>query len=75
MTHSGNDTLADLLAECSELILAGATVQACLDRYPQHAAALAPLLNTLAQVRQLRPVPARTADAVAQGRAQFMAAV
>ncbi len=74
MTRSTDDLLAELLAECTDLIIAGATVDACLERYPEHAAALKPMLSTLVQVRQLRPVPPRPAEVVAQSRAQFMAA-
>ena len=74
MTSSSDKILAGLLAECSDQIVAGASIDACLDRYPEHAAELAPLLSMLAQVRELRPVPARPAAAAANTRAQFMAA-
>ena len=74
MTRSSDDILADLLAECSELIIAGGSVQACLDQHPQHATELEPLLSAVVQVRGLRPVPARSTAAVVQGRAAFMAA-
>jgi hypothetical protein len=74
MTRSTDDLLAELLAECTDLIIAGATVDACLERYPEHAAALKPMLSTLVQVRQLRPVPPRPAEVMARSRAQFMAA-
>jgi hypothetical protein len=74
MTTSSDDILAGLLAECSDLILAGATIQACLDRHPQHAAALEPLLTTLVDVHELRAVPSRPLAAAARTREQFMAA-
>ena len=72
MTASSDDILAGLLAECSDLIVAGASLEACLDRYPLHADELAPLLSTLTQVRELRTVPPRSAAAAAQARQQFM---
>ena len=74
MTTSSDDILTGLLAECSDLILTGASIETCLDRYPEHATTLGPMLSTLVQVRELRPVPARTAAAATQARAQFMAA-
>ena len=74
MTTSSDDILAGLLAECSDSILAGATVEACLDRHPQHAAALEPLLTTLVHVHELRAVPVRSSATAARTREQFMAA-
>ena len=74
MTTSSDDMLAGLLAECSDSILAGATVKACLDRYPQYATALEPLLTTLVDVHELRAVPVRPPAAAARTREQFMAA-
>jgi len=74
MTTSSDDILAGLLAECSDLILAGATVRSCLDHYPEHVAALEPLLTTLAEVHEMRAVPVRSAAAAAQTREQFMTA-
>ena len=74
MTTSSDDILAGLLAECSDLILAGATVRACLDRYPEHAAVLEPLLTTLAEVHELSAMPVRPAAAAARTREQFMTA-
>ena len=60
MTSSSDDILTGLLAECGDLILAGASIETCLDRYPEHAVKLGPMLSTLVQVRELRPVPARS---------------
>ena len=74
MTTSSDDILAGLLAECSDSILAGATVKACLDRHPQHATALEPLLTTLVDVHELRAVPVRSSATAARTREQFMAA-
>ena len=74
MTSSSDDILAGLLAECGDLILAGSSIEACLDRYPEHADELGPMLSTLMQVRELRPVPTRSAAAATQTRALFMAA-
>ena len=74
MTTSSDDILAGLLAECSDAILAGATVKVCLDRHPQHATALEPLLTTLVDVHELRAVPVRSSATAARTREQFMAA-
>jgi hypothetical protein len=74
MTTSSDDILAGLLAECSDAILAGATVRVCLDRHPQHTAALEPLLTTLVDVHKLSATPVRSAAAAARTREQFMTA-
>ncbi len=74
MTTSSDDILAGLLAECSDSILAGITVKACLDRHPQHATALEPLLTILVDVHELRAVPVRSSMPAARTREQFMAA-
>ena len=74
MTTRSDDILAGLLAECSDSILAGASVKACLDRHPQHATALEPLLTTLVDVHELRAVPVRSSATAARSREQFMAA-
>ena len=74
MTTSSEEILVGLLAECSDSILAGATVNACLHRHPQHAAALEPLLTTLAEVHESRAAPMRSAAAAARTRDQFMIA-
>jgi hypothetical protein len=39
-------TLEDIFNECYERIRSGESLQSCLKRYPQHAAALEPLLKT-----------------------------
>ncbi len=62
------------MAECADHILAGASIQDCLARYPEHADALQPLLETMVEVRHLQPVPERPAAVVRQRRAEFLAA-
>ncbi len=70
---SSDDILAALLDECYERLRAGESLSACLQRYPEHAQALAPLLETITQVSRLRPVPERPREMAAQTRAQFLA--
>ncbi len=69
-----NDSFMDVLDECVELLRKGAGINACLERFPEHATTLAPLLATVAQLQELRPVPARAPEMAAQRRAEFMAA-
>jgi len=73
MTQHRDDQLVQMLNQCCELIAAGESVSVCLERFPEHAADLAPLLATAAAVRELRPVPPRAASVALQRRAQFMA--
>jgi len=75
MKQQTDDILAQLLDECYERLEAGESLAACLQRYPEHASNLTPLLETIAGVVTLRPVPARDAAVVERSRAQFMAAV
>lgn len=75
MSQSNDDILINLMAECSDQIMAGAPLASCLARYPEHAIALEPLLQTVMDVRQFRAVPARAAAVAAQSRAEFIAAV
>lgn len=70
-----NDHLSALLAECADMILSRASLAACLERFPEQAAELEPLLSTVAGVRQLRSVPQRPADRAARSRSTFMAEV
>lgn len=70
-----NDHLSALLAECADMILSGASLAACLERFPEQAAELEPLLTTVAGVRELRSVPLRPADRAARSRSAFMAEV
>ncbi len=64
----------DVFDQCLTLIMAGESVDACLARSPEHAATLAPALETTVRVRHLRGVPQRDAVVAAQSRAAFMAA-
>ncbi len=75
MSQSNNDILINLMAECSDQIMSGATLASCLAQYPEHAVALEPLLQTVIEVRQFRAVPVRSAAVAAQSRAEFIAAV
>ena len=70
-----NDHLSALLAECADMILSGASLASCLDRFPEQAAELEPLLSTVAGIRDLRSVPPRPADRAANSRSAFMAEV
>ncbi len=67
--------LSELMAECADQMLAGASIQDCLARHPEHAHELKPLLETISEMRQLRPVPERPAAVAVQRRAAFLAAV
>jgi Domain of unknown function (DUF5666)/Domain of unknown function (DUF5667) len=73
MTQHRDDRLVQILNQCCELMAAGESVSACLARFPEHAADLAPLLATAAGVRELRAVPPRPDTVALQRRAQFMA--
>ncbi len=75
MMRHADDIIANVLNECWELLAAGESVSACLERFPQHAAALAPLLGVLTEVRELRAVPPRSEVIAAQRRGAFLAAV
>jgi len=66
-----NEVLQDVLDDCYELLRSGADVAACLERYPEHAAELEPLLSTILQLHMLRPVPSRTPELMAARRAEF----
>ena len=70
-----NDHLSALLAECADMIVSGASLAACLERFPEQAAELEPLLTTVTSVRELRSVPQRPADTAASSRAAFMGEV
>ncbi len=66
--------LIELMAECSDMLLAGAPIATCLERYPEHAAELEPLLTTAVRVRASREVPLRAPETVERSRAMFMRA-
>jgi hypothetical protein len=72
MKQYSNDPLSLLLDQCYERILAGENVAACLESCPEHAAVLAPLLETIISVRELRLAPQRDPQVAAQSRANFM---
>jgi hypothetical protein len=64
------DTLDEILAQClSDIESGAASLEQCLDCYPEHAAALRPLLQTARAVRQAPVVePSAAFEAVAQTR-------
>lgn len=70
-----DDLISALLAECSDMILAGASLAACLERYPEQASELEPLLSTIFSVHELTPVPPRLPAVAARGRTIFMSQV
>jgi hypothetical protein len=65
---------AGILQECLEALEVGESLEACLARYPGQAQHLAALLQTVKQVRRAAGVPPRSPEAVARGRAAFLAA-
>jgi hypothetical protein len=73
MTQHRDDQLDQILNQCCDLIAAGESISACLERFPEHAAELGPLLAAVAGVRTLRPIPARAESVALERRAQFMA--
>lgn len=74
MTQHTDERLTEILNQCCELLTAGESLAACLDRYPEHASDLAPLLASIADLRRLRAVPPRPAEVAQRSRDQFMAA-
>ncbi len=70
-----DDLISAMLAECSDMILAGASVAACLERYPEQATELEPLLRAVFSVRELTPVPPRSPAIAARSRSIFMSRV
>ena len=50
MMAADNDRISALLAECADMLLSGASIAACLDRYPDAAADLEPLLLSLIHI-------------------------
>jgi outer membrane biosynthesis protein TonB len=62
------------LDECLERIRQGDTVQACLTANPEHAAQLAPFLNSAAIIRKLE-LPQPSAEAIAKARNRLLARV
>ena len=66
---------SDVLDECLTLLTEdGVSVEACLARYPEHAAELRPLLEMAVEMRRMpRPKPRRAA--VDAGKERMLAAV
>ncbi|MGQ9490326.1 MAG: hypothetical protein ACUVR4_07075 [Anaerolineae bacterium] len=55
-------SLIELMAQCTDPILAATGINKYLDQHPEHAHVLRPLLETIiVEVQQLRSVPARSA--------------
>jgi hypothetical protein len=73
MTQHRDDQLVQILNQCCELLAAGESVSACLERFPAQAAELAPLLATVTGLRKLSPVPARAETVALEQRTRFMA--
>jgi hypothetical protein len=74
MTQHQDDLLVQILSQCCDLLGAGESVAACLERFPDHAAALEPLLTAVAGVQRFRPVPPRAEVTVVARRSEFMTA-
>ncbi len=74
MKHRHEALLIEIMAECSDMLLAGASVASCLERFPKHAADIEPLLATTAHVRALRDVPPRAPETMEHSRAMFIRA-
>src|SRR3712207_777527 len=64
------DTFEAVLDQCLERIAAGDSIEACLRDFPQHAAALGPLLEAAARLHALDlPTLSRPAHNAARARA------
>lgn len=72
MIRRGNDALTAQFAECADMLLDGASMAACLERFPEHATQLEPMLISIMRVRGLCAVPARSAETAAASHALFM---
>jgi hypothetical protein len=72
-THRGHPPV-QLVNECFQLVLDGESVAECLSRYPDDAPALASLLETVGQLREMRGVPARQPAQAVAARVRFVAA-
>ncbi len=72
MRRRKDDVLIAQFAECADMILSGASVSACLERFPEHAAQLEPMLASMFGVRQHRAAPVRSAGVAVASRASFM---
>lgn len=67
--------LDSVLQASLEYLERGESVQACLARFPEQAAELAPLLETVIALRSLASPPPRSEAARAAARARFLSAV
>ncbi len=74
MKQHKDEQLIDVLNQCCELLTAGESVAACLERYPEHASDLAPMLASIVDLGRLRAVPPRPAEVAQRSREQFLAA-
>jgi uncharacterized protein (DUF433 family) len=67
--------IEDALEGATLQLAAGATIEECLDAYPQHAAELRPLLGTVHTLQTLRePTPVRSPAIIAASRRSFLLA-
>jgi len=63
-----------ILSECIDHLLEGESVSACLERYQAHREEIEPLLTVVAVAREADAVPPRLPEAVAEAKADFLAA-
>lgn len=66
--------LVTIFDECVDRMLAGEPVSACLEDYQAQEAEIKPLLMAVAAARQADAVPPRSPQAVAEAKADFLAA-
>ena len=64
-----------ILAECLAALESGATVEQCLQRYPQEAEELRPLLEMWTALQQVPPAPTPHPAVIAHGKARMFEAV
>jgi hypothetical protein len=74
MSRQSDRALAELFEECLQRLTAGESLSACLARYPEQEALLAPLLQSASAMREYGSVAPRDLTAAAASRARFMAA-
>lgn len=70
-----NPTLSNVFNECLDRLAAGETVEQCLRRYPAHAEALRPLLQTVRLVQSSLPEGDEVRAARQRARARFETAL
>ena len=75
MERSQSESLPEILDQALLQLQGGASVEECLNAYPQHAAALEPLLRTsdLLYAQATTPLPAEMDDWLATGALDFAA--